>query len=181
MAIEMIRTRSMPDEHGVQSLLFDWMKLTPVPWIPGAKLADYAWMNPNGLYLGAGTPAQKGAYISKMKRAGFTPGVADVTIALPHPMLGMHGAFLELKRGMTPAETRRALSEDQIEHLCRMYNVGYFAGVAAGFDHALEAVKHYMNGGRSYNIDLFAELGEDGVASPLQPKRKRSTTRNLKA
>jgi hypothetical protein len=179
VAIEVIRTQSMPDEHETQSLLFHWMRLTPVPWIPGAKIADYAWMNPNGLYLGGGTPVQKAAYISKMKRAGFTPGVADVTIALP--VLDMHGAYLELKRGMTPAATRRALSEDQIEHLCRMYNVGYFAGVAAGFDHALEAVKHYMNGGRSYNIDLFAELDEDGVASPLQPKRKRSTTNKPKA
>lgn len=179
MALEVIKTHSTPHEHVVQELLFRWMEITPIPWLPGEKLIEYAWMNPNGLYLGRGTAGQRAAYIAKMKRAGFTPGVADVTIALP--VLEMHGAYLELKRAMTPAETRRAVSEEQGEFLCRMYNAGYFAGVAAGFDHALEAVKHYMSGGRSYNIDLFAELDEDGIARPLQPKRRRSTTNKPKA
>lgn len=180
MAIEVIKTHTTPLlEHTVQELLFRWMEITPIPWLPGEKLGDYAWMNPNGMYLGRGTERQRAAYIEKMKRAGFTPGVADVTIALP--VLKMYGAFLELKREMTPAETRRAISEEQRKFLCRMYNVGYFVGVAAGFDQALDAVKHYMSGGQCYNIDLFAELDEDGVARPLQPKRKRSTTKKPKA
>ena len=174
MAIQVIKTQSMPDEHGVQVLLFDWMRITPVPWRPREKLADYAWMNPNGLYLGRGSVGQRAAYMAKMKRAGFTPGVADVTIALP--VRHMHGAYLELKRGMSVAAMKRAVSEEQREHLCRMYNAGYFVGVAAGFDQALEAVKGYMSGARSFNLDAFAEEGEDGFVQPIQTKRKRSTT-----
>lgn len=171
MAITMIETTREVDEHGVQVMLFQWMALVNAPGARG-KIADYAWMIPNGLYLGSGSAAKRAAYINKMKRAGFKPGVADVAINLP--LHGMHGALLELKRKMTPGRARSATSDDQRDHLCRMYNVGYFVGVAAGFDQAKAAVMSYMNGGRVYNLDLFGELQEDGSASPIQSKRKRS-------
>jgi hypothetical protein len=174
MAIETIETIRAPDEHGVQVALFDWLRALPAPGLPGV-VADYAWMNPNGLYLGTGSAGKRAGYIAKMKRAGFTPGVADVTIAIP--MLGMHGCYLELKRDMTPAAAARAVSEDQGVHLRRMWNNFYFAAVAAGFDQARAAVLAYFRGARDYNLDLFGELKEDGFVGPIQPKRKRSKTK----
>ena len=174
MAISTIQTMKAPDEHGAQVQLFDWLRVLPAPGLPGV-VADYAWMNPNGMYLGSGSVGKRAGYIAKMKRAGFTPGVADVTIAIP--MLGLHGCYLELKRDMTAAAAARAVSEDQGIHLRRMWNNFYFAAVAAGFDQARAAVLAYFRGARDYNLDLFGELQEDGSVGPIQSKRKRSKTK----
>jgi hypothetical protein len=76
----------------------------------------------------------------------------------------------------------RAVSKLQADHLFRMLDVGYFAGVAAGIDQAVEAVKSYLFGeGRFYNLEAFAEFGEGGAVRPLQSKRKRPTTNKSEA
>lgn len=173
MAVQIVAKAS--SEHGVQVALFDYLAHLPAPnGLPGT-VADYSWMNPNGLYLGRGTAKQKAAYISKMKRAGFTPGVADLTIAIPRGKL--HGAYLELKREMSWNEMKRALSDDQAAHLFRMREAGYFAGVAAGIDEAIIAVRAYLYGeADQYNLAAFAEIGDGGVVQPRRPKRKRPSS-----
>jgi hypothetical protein len=173
MAITQISTMRSVDEHTTQVLLFDWLRVTRAP--SGEVVADYAWMNPNGMSLGKGTAVQRAAYMSKMKRAGFKNGVADVTIAIP--IAGMHGAYLELKRPMSDAARRRAVSDDQKKFLRRMRSQGYFVGVAAGFDQARAAIESYFRGDLFYALDAFEDLGEDAPVQPSQSKRKRSTTK----
>jgi hypothetical protein len=173
MAVQIVAKAST--EHDVQVALFDWLRSLPAPnELPGV-VADYAWMNPNGLYLGRGTAKQKAAYISKMKRAGFMPGVADLTIAIPRN--GLHGCYLELKRDMSWNAMVRSVSETQADHLFRMKMAGYFSGVAAGIDQAVEAVKYYLyRGGLHYNLEAFAEINESGAVLPKQPKRRRPSS-----
>lgn len=116
-----------PLEAQEQALWFKWTEF--VHLAPGNHLLrDHCWAVPNG---GSRHPTEA----ARMKAQGITPGIADITIAIPAGK--HHGLFIEMKR-----RGERA-SSDQLEHIELRRTMGYQALVAQGFDEArIEAIQY---------------------------------------
>lgn len=117
-----------PLEEQEQALWFKWAEF--VRLAPGNHLLrDHCWAVPNG---GSRHPIEA----ARMKAQGITPGVADISIAIPS---GIHHAlFIEMKR-----RGERATSE-QLEHIELRRRMGYQAIVCQGFDEARRETIHYL-------------------------------------
>ena len=127
-------------EDEIQQSLWAWLALVKADK-GGLSLQDFAYMVPNGTYLGGGSPKARARYIAKLKSMGFRPGVSDIVLALPRH--GYHGAYLELKKD---PGSGWGLREEQAEWLQRMWSVGYWVSVCRGFEQACEDVHRYLEG-----------------------------------
>lgn len=130
-----------PLESKVQEAVFEWMRVRYFDFAGcRLRLRDYAFSNMNGTRV-AGSAAQRAIYINAMKKRGMTPGVSDITIAVPRGKY--HGFFLELKR-----EKSGVTSDEQEKFLARMQEMGYYTDVALGLKDAI------------FKIDLYLAFGE---------------------
>jgi hypothetical protein len=130
-----------PLESKIQEQVFEWSNYYYVAGVEG-KLRDYMFANMNGTQV-AGNSAQRARYINALKKRGLTPGVSDITVALPRGKY--HGMYLELKRDNSCDTT-----EDQDDFLARMRKVGYYAEVAHSFNQAIEMIAGYISLGEFY-------------------------------
>jgi len=88
----------------------------------------------NGINLPAG---RRGAIMmSQCKSQGLTPGESDLFFAIPN--LIYHGLFIEMKAGKGKA------TQDQIDYLAVMDNLGYRTAVITGAEKAKQFIEDYM-------------------------------------
>ncbi len=124
--------------------------------IPMMNLQDFSYMVPNGTQL-AGSRNRRAAYMASLKAQGFKVGVSDLYIS--YPAKGYHGAYIELKRDpgayTGPKALRTALRPEQRQWLELMGGVGYWTGVAYGFEDFQRHVKNYLAGISPRPLDLF--------------------------
>ncbi len=125
-----------------------WLDAVPapgVPGVPGAKLGDFAFAIPNGIWLPGANVQQRIRVIMTMRRQGMKKGIPDINIALP--LHGYHGCIIELKRlpvakSSGPATT--CMGDEQILWLERFRSVGYFCEVAIAVPGFVAAVSRYL-------------------------------------
>lgn len=121
-------------EHGEQAALFQWCALET------KNYPQLRWLYavPNGFFA---TPGQK----AKMKAEGLKDGVPDV--CLPYPKYGLNkyaGLYIELKIEKRRNQQNGGCSEDQIEWLEYLNEVGYKAVVCYGWEEAKLAIEKYL-------------------------------------
>lgn len=126
-----------PTEAADQNALFDWLAVTYVTHHTMGRicLRDYAFAVPNGAFL-AGDVATRARQMSHLKRAGVTPGVPDLMLALPTGKY--HGLFIEMKRFNAGRTT-----PEQLGWINRLSSCGYRAVVAHGLDAAVKHIRAY--------------------------------------
>jgi hypothetical protein len=122
-------------EDSQQMALFCWAALPETL----AKYPQVKWMFaiPNGFYS---TPGQK----AKMKAEGLRSGVPDIFLPVfsysYDKMLHYYGLFIEMKVGKNVA------SEEQLEWLAYLNEVGYKAIICYSWQEAVTAIKEYLDG-----------------------------------
>lgn len=72
-----------------------------------------------------------------LKRQGVRKGVSDYL--LPYPSKGKHGLWIELKR-----KQRGRATQEQMDWLRKMSDLGYEAKLANGAGEAIKAVEEYL-------------------------------------
>ena len=96
---------------------------------------------PNGVHL-AGSDKLRAMKMNKLKKEGFTPGVADTLFLSGRG--GYLGLALEFKTPDRQNHQDGGLSEGQQEFLEAARMEGYRAEVAYGADHAQAIVEEYL-------------------------------------
>ena len=83
---------------------------------------------------------------SNLKREGMKKGVPDLCIAVPK--FNLHGLYIELK-----LDSKKKISEEQIEWIEDLRKRGYAATVCYGADEAMTLITAYIN----EDFDIFDE------------------------
>jgi len=147
-----------PSEHNEQATLFDYLLL---------KLREHPEIHPlffavaNGSHL-AGNATQRARQMNKLKKEGFTPGVADTTFLSGRG--GYMGMVLEMKTAERRSEKDGGLSDSQLEFLRAAKIEGYMSTVAYGAEDAISIVSSYLAMNKTqdmiYRALRFAENGD---------------------
>jgi hypothetical protein len=136
-------------ESDIQKQFLKWLDTVPAPGVPGAKLGDFTYAVPNGIWI-PGDLQTRIRIIMQQRQLGMKKGVPDVNIALP--LHGYHGCFIELKRETfransdSRAPVESAMPEEQITWLTRLRAAGYFCELCAGIQEATACVRRYLDG-----------------------------------
>lgn len=110
------------------------------------KYEKAIFSNPNGADIsghstrGLSVKTVKAIKMNKMKEEGFKPGVSDVQLTVPKG--GYHGLWIEMKRANGK---EKDVSDDQMDHIILMRDLGHKAEWAAGADEAIRITKEYMS------------------------------------
>ena len=124
----------LPSEHVAQVVVVSWYKLQY------PKFKQCVISIPNGMHI-AGTKIARAIKMRKLKAEGFKNGASDLLFAVP--VGGKHGLWLEMK---AQKKTAKDVTDDQMDHIILMREMGYAADWAAGADEAIRIIKNYMNG-----------------------------------
>ena len=80
-----------------------------------------------------------------MRREGLRKGVHD--LALPVPLHGFGGLYIELKRPKEPGKAAGKVSKEQKEWLAALAEAGNAVHVCYGWDAAREVIERYLGPG----------------------------------
>jgi hypothetical protein len=105
--------------------LWDWCKIEPIPRHYMLRITNDGTAN---IVRGVSS-----------KKQGLRKGVSDYLLA--YPVGKKHGLWIELKR-----QTGSRISPEQLIWLERMRDVGYEAGIAYGWEHAVRLIYEYLHG-----------------------------------
>lgn len=127
-------------EDAEQAAVFEWAQWQPCGQ---GKILDYLVHIPNGGYR---SPVEA----ARLKALGVRAGVSD--LLLPLPRLTYHGLWIEMKRQLKhfrgPAESQKAVSQEQLDWIAAMQRQGYAACVCYGADEAMKVLAGYTCGDR---------------------------------
>ncbi len=126
-------------EHQEQASFFDWLDFVHLRNFP--EIHPLFFAVPNGVHL-AGSDKLRAMKMNKLKKEGFTPGVADTLFLSGRG--GYLGLALEFKTPDRQSHQDGGLSEGQLEFLEAARMEGYRAEVAYGADHAQAIVAEYL-------------------------------------
>ena len=126
-------------EHQHQSSFFDWLNFVHLREYP--EIHPLFFAVPNGVHL-AGSDIVRAKKMNKLKKEGFTPGVADTLFLSGRG--GYLGLAVEFKTPDKRTTKDGGLSEAQQEFLQAVRMEGYRAEVAYGADDAERIVDEYL-------------------------------------
>lgn len=153
-------------EHQEQSVFFDWLHFAYLHTNPEVHPLFFAV--PNGVHI-AGSDKVRAMKMNKLKKEGFTPGVADTEFLSARG--GYFGIVMEFKTTDRRNEQDGGLTEGQAEFLEAARLEGFKSVVAYGADEAQQYVEEYMNMPRTqdmiYNALKFLEQGNPEGAKLL--------------
>lgn len=116
-----------PTEHQIQRAIVLWAKLNA----PRYGELDMLFAIPNGGFRHIGTAM-------KLKAEGVRSGVPDLFLAVPST--GIHGLFLEVKRGKSGQ-----VSRTQAEWRAQLAHYGYAVSIVRSVDEGISRLKSYLN------------------------------------
>lgn len=119
------------DEDEEQSALVSWARMQSRNTPELALLVAI----PNGGY-------RRLLEAKRMKATGTSAGFLD--LILPVARRGYHGLAIEMKRA---GGKRHDISPDQYDWIGALWNQGWYATVAFGWDEARSAIEHYIGAG----------------------------------
>lgn len=123
-------------EHDEQCAVVKWFKMQ-YPKYKGCILAI-----PNGSVIAVGGWKDKHRFarLKWVESEGFKKGTSDLFIAVPAG--DKHGLWIEMKN---INKTLSSVTQEQLEHIELMREMGYAAEWCAGFDKAKTVIEDYMN------------------------------------
>jgi hypothetical protein len=152
--------RLKTSEHNEQAIFFDSVlyeyRLDPT------FSRELFFAVPNGAYFGGGGGARF-AYIEKLKREGFSPGVSDILYLQPRG--GFSYLSIEMKISSKKGRKGGGLSDDQSRFMEAARSAGARAVVCYGADEAIEVFRDYMG------LMLQSRASDKKLSSPSMIRR----------